>query len=445
MSSRRDRLETEFLPEVLELEESPSSPLGRAVVWGTAVIAASAVTWACLGRVDTVAVARGRLVPDGEAKTVQPLREGVIRAVLVREGARVSRGQVLIELDPTLGEADLGAKRRLLAIQQGERARLRAELVGAAEGRGAPLPTPEAGDAGAVARLQRDLLVAKDAEHGARAAALALVVTQREAELAGAEAGLAKLEALLPLLREREERYRRLFEQGITPRIELLEKQEQLVSAEHDRITQGQAVGRQQEALAEARRNLEVLGWERERSALAELVALEKSLAALEGELAKAAREHELDTLVAPVEGFVHELAATTVGGVVRPAQVLAAIVPAGMPLVVEAKALQTDVGFLAPGQAAEVKIDTFPFQKYGTIPARLVAISPDAVEDERLGPVYKVKAAVDAASVWVEGRRVALTPGLTVSLEIKTGRRRIIEFFLSPIAKVARESLTVR
>ena len=145
------------------------------------------------------------------------------------------------------------------------------------------------------------------------------------------------------------------------------------------------------------------------------------------------------------MSGTVHGLASYTIGGVVTPAQPIVTIVPEGTPLIVEAMALNKDVGFLKTGQEAEIKLDTFPFQRYGTIKAKIVSISPDAFEDEKLGPVYKIKVATEKLHIAVDGKNIPVSPGMAVSVEVKTRKRRIIEFFLSPIVKYADEGLTLR
>jgi hemolysin D len=145
------------------------------------------------------------------------------------------------------------------------------------------------------------------------------------------------------------------------------------------------------------------------------------------------------------VNGTVHGLATYTIGGIVKPAQDVVSIVPDGTPLIVEAMVQNKDIGFVKVGQETEVKLDTFSFQKYGTIRGKVIHLSPDAVEDEKLGPVYKMRSSIERAIMRVDGKDVPVAPGMTASVEVKTGDRRIIEFFLSPIIKYARESLTLR
>ena len=126
-------------------------------------------------------------------------------------------------------------------------------------------------------------------------------------------------------------------------------------------------------------------------------------------------------------------------------AQPIITIVPEGTPLVVEALALNKDIGFIHPGQLAELKLDTFPFQKYGTIDAGLSYVSPDAQEVDKVGLVYKIKLRPKRFTIRVKDKGIPISPGMAVTAEIKTGERRVIEFFISPFIKYVDESLTLR
>jgi hemolysin D len=426
-----DTLDYEFLPSALEIEATPPSPLRRAVVWIIFAITVGAIAWSCLGRVDEVAVARGKVIPDGRVKVIQPIEAGVIREIHVQEGERVREGQLLIELDPTIKGAESESATRMLAIHQAERTRLERELRGR--------------DSAGASPVQRELKEAREAEYAAREESLRLVITQRDNALRAAEAILTKMERTYPLVKEQEGSYRTLFNQGVMARNDLLEKQKEYHAAEQELEAQRRIVQQARESLEEARRNLEALRRERQRTILSDIVERDKSISSLEGEVIKARKMVEMERLVSPVAGTVHGLAAYTIGGVVTPAQPVVTIVPDGTPLVVEAMALNKDIGFLKVGQEAEVKLDTFPFQKYGTVKGKVLAISPDAFDDEKLGPVYRIKVALERTSLAVNGRQTPVSPGMTAAVEVKTGKRRIIEFFLSPVIKYANESLTIR
>lgn len=181
------------------------------------------------------------------------------------------------------------------------------------------------------------------------------------------------------------------------------------------------------------------------RVTLSNLQAAAREAEATRNEYVKALARDRHRRLYAPVAGVVQELAVHTVGGVVTPAQPLMRIVPRGDRMEAEAWLPNRDVGFVRAGDTAEVKVETFPFTRYGTLPAEIVAISSDAVPKEQLGLVYAVRARLTRSSMQVDGRVVNVTPGMAVSVEIKTGKRRLIEYFLSPLLRGLRESLHER
>jgi hemolysin D len=184
---------------------------------------------------------------------------------------------------------------------------------------------------------------------------------------------------------------------------------------------------------------------ETRRLALDTLNEAEQKATGFGQELVKSDTRGKLMTLTAPVDGTVQQLAVRTVGGVVTPAQALMVIVPKDDTLEVEAFLENKDIGFVNAGQQAEVKIETFPFTKYGTIPASLTHVARDAINDEKKGPIYSTRARLQRATVRVEDKSVNLTAGMAVTVEIKTGKRRVIEYFLSPLLQYGSESLRER
>ena len=162
-------------------------------------------------------------------------------------------------------------------------------------------------------------------------------------------------------------------------------------------------------------------------------------------ELSRTDKRQRLTRLTAPVAGTVQQLAIHTRGGIVTPAQPLLTIVPDDYAAEVEAVLENKDVGFVKQGQIAEIKVETFPFTRYGTIPAEVVFVSNDAVQDEVRGLVFPVRLKLERSSLQVDERTVNLTPGMAITAEIKTGSRRVIEYFLSPVLTTIDESLQER
>ena len=435
---KKDRLDYEFLPEALEIEETPPSPFGRILLWTVVALVVGAFLWSYFGKVDEEVVARGKLVPDGMVKVIQPRDTGVIRAIYVEEGQRVKEGDLLIELDPTITQAEVESSEKSLTINRYDMARLKAELKG--EEIHGPGKNHEK-----LLFLQRDLKQAREAEHKAKVDSLELVVLQKKTALQSAEESVIKLEKTLELVSKQEDALRQLAEKGYASMMEHLQRQKELVRTEKELNEQRKLAEQIQESLKEAERNLEALKKERERSNLGEMVEKERAITVLEGEFTKASRRSQLERLYSPVNGTVHGLATHTIGGVVTSAQPIITIVPDGTPLIVEAMALNQDIGFIQVGQKAELKLDTFPFQKYGTIEAELSYVSPDAQEDQKIGLVYKVKLKPKRFTIRVKDKDVSLAPGMALTAEIKTGERRVIEFFISPFIKYVDESLTLR
>jgi hemolysin D len=176
-----------------------------------------------------------------------------------------------------------------------------------------------------------------------------------------------------------------------------------------------------------------------------DLAAAERTLAESVQDERRASAHSALLKLVTPVDGTVQELTAHTVGGVVSAAQPLMQIVPMQQQVEVEAFLENKDVGFVYEGQPAVVKIDAFEYTKYGTVSGKVIHLSRDAIHDEKRGPLYAVKIGLDRSALTVDGHSAVLEPGMSGSVEIKTGTRRVIEYLLSPLIRQGRESLRER
>lgn len=453
MITQRSKDELEFLPAALEIQETPPLPAARYIVWAIMALFVIGATWASVGEVDVVAVAHGKVVPSERVKVIQPLERGVVKRIPVTEGQRVRAGQVLVELDSTTTGADtarLEAQKRALELDRARLAALLKSLSDVDHPRGSTsviyLDIEEiSGAAPMQIRHQRERAAQQLAEARSRLASISERVFQRTAERRAIEDRIEQLEGTLPLVTERAEALRNLLESNLGSRIQWIE-------AEEARITQAKQLDierRNREAIDAAIRALKA-----ERTAdanqitanfTAELSEIEVRLASLEEEIVKARQRKALQQLKTPVDGVVKQLAIHTIGGVVTPAQPLLEIVPKGTPLEVEAFFRNKDIGFVAAGQPTEVKVEAFPFTRFGTISGRIASLSEDAIQDKNIGLVYTSKVLLDKSTLEVEGKSVTLSPGMAVTVEAKTGKRRLIEFLLSPLLRFKDESARER
>ncbi len=435
--------ETQFLPAALALQETPVSPAPRVAMWTLILFALVATTWATFGKVDVVATAHGKLIPDNRTKVVQPMEAATVKAILVAEGQRVRAGQLLVELDGTAESADSTRVTDELQASQLRAARAEAFLRAVAGGAAALPAIP--GIPGERMRAEQRLLESERLEFRARQDEADADVARRGAELRAVSEVVRGLEGTVPLARRRAEDFRRLAEQDMASRHEYLELRQMQLQQEGELAAQRQKVQELEAALLEARNRKAAAAAEARRTAMDALREARQRAAAAAQELAKAQQRGRRMRLTAPVDGTVQQLAVHTLGGVVTPAQPLMVIVPAHNPLQVEAFVENRDIGFIRAGQAAEVKVETFPYTRYGTLHARVLHVSDDAIEDERRGLVYSARVALDRTTMRVDDKTVRLTPGMAVTVEVKMRRRRVIEYFLTPLLQHKNESLRER
>ena len=436
---RRPRAEHEFLPAALEIVEKPASPGLRLLMLLLCGLFTLALLWSIFGRVDVVAVATGRTIPAANVKLVQPLETAVVRAIHVRNGQRVRRGELLIELDPTTATADESQAAQGLMAARIAQARNDA-LLAHLQGRPAVFRAPPGTPAQVVA-TQNELVRSKVAEYEAQRAALVQQRAQRTAELRAAEAEVQKLRQTLPLMEQQLAARRDLAARGHFSRLRLLEYEQ--LRIEHIQNIEVQESSAQRSRAAIANIDAEMAGLRENFAgeAATELSGAETESGLREADLARSARRRQLQQLRAPVDGIVQQLAVHTVGGVVEPAQPLMVVVPSGTEVEVEAQVLNKDIGFVREGQSVRVKFEAFPFTEHGWIDGTVETISRDAVEDERLGLVYNARIRLSRNYIMLGERRQRIGPGMAVQAEVKTGRRRIIQYLLSPISETVTEA----
>jgi hemolysin D len=376
------------------------------------------------------------VVVSERTKLIQPLETAVVRAIRVKDGDHVSAGQVLVELDPTHATADRRSVDEQLRAADEEATRTTALVQALLGGR----PPLAAGDTAANARLQ-----AEWGDIGARLARLDAEAVRRQAELATVRAGIAKLQNTLPIVQQREADFDALVKQGFMASHAGQDRMRERIEIERDLVTQQARLVEAEAALAETRQGRAAYVAETQRSLRERHAKAVLDVAQLRQQAAKTAQREQLASLTAPVAGTVQQLAIHSPGGVVTPAQNLMVIVPDEAEVTAEVVVQNKDIGFVQPGQAVEVKFETFNFTRYGTVPAVVSRMAADAVNDEKLGAIFPATLKLQKPSIDVDGRDIRLSPGMNVTAEIKTGKRRVIEYLLSPVQRHVSESLKER
>lgn len=440
-----NRLQYEFLPAAEEIVETPAAPLGALVVWLVALLLIVALAWSYFGRIDIVAVANGKISTEGSTKIIQPAVSGVVTGINVHEGQRVKKGETLLALDKTTAEKDVATANQSLNAARVERDILRRLAVGGNTDEiinNADLPDE-------TKAMLRQFAGSQTALSAARQQAVNGTISNYQQQLQFNQQAKNQLETNAQNLKNRKAEIEKQLPNAnpvdkLRLQNELSNIDQRITSADSAVLGQNQQLLQSQSALTQAQNQSQTQTAETNSAFNNQIITAEKRIIELENNLVKARQVLAQTTITAPVDGTVLSLTVKTIGGVVNAGQQLAQIVPEKVLLYVDAALDNQDIGFVKPGQRAVVKVATYPFQRYGYLEGTVENISPDAIQDDKKGLIYKAKIKLndDKSS---KQNQLKLLPGMSVSAEITTGQRRIIEFFLDPLMTKADESLKVR
>lgn len=409
----------EFLPIVSEIQEEPLNPLGRTMFWTLITLIIFAVLWLTLGKADVVVSARGKVIPDGEIKIIQPLETGVIKKILVKEGDFVKKGQILMEIDPSTTEPQLESLKANLEYINLERKRLNATAKGGS--------------------LNTNNSAEESTQKGLYQSSLADLRNQLQAknmEIRGIDEEINNYKSQLSINLAKEKRMNNVADiiaknDLEKVRAENIEYRSKIAELRHQK-------SKAQEEASYIRSNFKTQNFN-------ELADRDKKATEMNANIKEIEFRKNQQNIVSPVDGYVNTLLVHTTGGVVTPAQKLISVVPVDIPLIVKATVMSKDIGFIKEGMPVLIKVDTFDFQKYGMINGVVKKIAKDSVDDQKLGPIYDVYVTPLNKTLMVEGRETSISTGMSLTAEIKINKRRIIEFFIYPMIKYWNQAITIR
>jgi hemolysin D len=426
----------EFKPLLAEIEEKPLNPLGRTILRLILGALVCGGLWLYFGKIDVVVSARGKAIPNGEVKTLQPIETGVVSQILVKEGDYVHKDQILMQIDPSVTETDIESKTRNLAAVNLEIKRLKALAEDKPFKPDDEAPGEIAQEQISLYSSQKRLLTESKTQFILRKSQIASQLAIAKSESARLKSMLEKeksdaagMEKVLDIIALKEYRH---TQQNIVNLSEQLFQSDWKIAEIEDRLKEVD----KEEIVYIQRLTSEWLAASTEK---------QKEAAELESRINAVRFQNRRQQIKAPLNGYVGKLFVHTEGGVVTPAEKLLTLIPEDAPLIIRATVLNRDIGFVRSGMNASIKIDTFAFQKYGLVDAEVFFVSNDAIEDEKLGPVYEIKLNPKKLTLMVEGAERSLEPGMSVTAEIKVGKRRIIEFFIYPITQYLDEGMSVR
>ena len=435
--------ETEFLPAILEVTETPPSPTGRFVMWTILIMVVVALAWAFLGHINEVAVAAGKVIPSGQVKTVQVKNKGIVKEINVTEGQLVQEGDVLVVLDPTTTTADYDSLKKRAAYYKLDIQRLTAELT---QQPFTPEEDPDLEPHDLAAEMA--LYQSRTSDYRTQRQSRVDVIDQKVARLQATQASYEKYAEVLAIEQEKEARLIDLSEQNAISEFQLLEQQSKTIEYAKNAQSQLDELNSIRAEIAEAQQNLANVDASYHKDIMTALVEAKKEYYTVTESIKKADEDSRMATIYAPISGRVYNLDIHTLGGIVTDAQPLMQIVPEEVKLEFEVYADNKDIGFIKVGQEAEVKVETFNFQKFGMYKAEVMEISADAVNepnDQQRDKKFKLLLDPTSNDINVYGQPAKLEIGMNVSAEIKIKEKRIIDFFLDPFRRYTSEALRER
>jgi len=437
----------DFSPPLMRLQDNPPNPMGRKILWMLLSMLGALLLWAIFSRLDIVAVAEGKLIPESYVKIVQPAESGIVKDILVREGQSVKAGQILMRMDTLISEADTKSieadyQRKRLALR-----RIQAELSGIPFKTEANDPSGLAQEINAQYRANRTAFEAALAEERSR-------LIKAKQELAAAEQVKRKLEETLPHYREQDKAYEKLVKNGFAGSLMGSDKKRERVEKEQELQTQTFVIESAKASILQSEKKLAQIDSDYRRQLHAERNEIQGQFDKLTQEVTKQAHKQELLELKAPQAGVVKDLATHTTGTVVQPGTVLLTLVPQDEILRAEVWVSNEDIGFVREGQPVKLKFAAFPFQKYGMVEGAVEHVSADASDNNtgngntQTDPnrknqplVYKALVALKQMSLEMDQQRFMLSAGMQTNAEIRLGDRTVMEYLLSPVRKAWHEA----
>ncbi len=438
----------DFAAPLLRIQNNPPSPFAGWLLKTLLIFFACLLAWAAFSKLDIVAVAIGKLVPQSYLRIVQPLEQGIVREILVREGEQVRAGQILMRMDPSLMEADRRVVENSLKLKRLQVRRIDAEMANS------PIARLSGDDAGLLAQVDAQYRARRQAyQDAAGSEQAALLKAQRD--LQAALEVEAKLKQTVPMHKATADGWAELAREGFAGKLLAQERMRQYVESAQDLKAQTENVAGLQATIAQAEKRLAQITSNYRQQLQNERVDAAAETSRLEEELGKHDHRKGLMELRAPQAGFVKDLATHTAGTVAAPGTILMTLVPIGEPLVAEVWVTNDDVGFIRKGQPVRLKLSTFQFQKYGMIEGSVRQVSADASENQSSGAAsveigrnktaqpltYKTIVEIGAQELVAQGVRYSLVPGMQVAAEIHLGTRTVLEYLLSPISRAFHEA----
>ena len=441
-----------FLPGVLEVTDQPPHPLMRRILYYLIILIVFLVIWASICKIDIITTAQGKIIPTGDVKTIQSSEKGTVVKINVLDGQLVHKDDVLMVLESDYTEADINKLKADIKFYKLRISREQTFYKMIMKHKKEQISFKDL-----KYTAPKDITNELDIEESkrllwqewqsviAKLMTLKATLASKKHEKIISENRTKQLEETILITKQRLNTYETLYKKQAVSKMDYLNAKEEYITEYYQLENENKIDDQLDASIVEAKSNLESFKSETYLNTLKAIRKDKQDLYIAKQELKKAITLNEKNIIKSPIDGVVHEKQIDTIGAIVTPAQILMQIVPLDEKLEAEVFVKNEDIGYLKKGQTAEIKVNTFPFTEYGVLTGKLKKISGDAIEDERLGLVYKLIITLNNNTLYKDKRPYKIVPGMAVVAEIKTGKRKVIQFFTEPLTRGINESLRER
>ncbi|CAN7327843.1 HlyD family type I secretion periplasmic adaptor subunit [Mesorhizobium sp. LjNodule214] len=405
----------------------------------------SFVGWASFAEVDEIARGDGKVIPASKTQIIQASEAGVVQEIAVKIGQIVKKNDLIIRLDNTVNTSSLGEQQAKARALQVRIARLKFEQAGTLSG---PFPCPAEIQSVApeICDNEQKLLIARRGNFDNKLSVLKSRLDQREKELNEATANADRLSKNLAISDQEAKLVEAMVKKGLMARTEQIRVDREQAELNGQLNLAGETIKKAKAAITEAQLQVDELGLQLQQEALDDLTQALAELSVVDETIRGATDKVARTDIRSPVDGIVNTMELNTVGAFVQPGAVVAGIVPTSETLLVEARVSPRDVAFIRENQDALIKVTAYDFSIFGGIEGKVSNITADSLVDQKTGePYYQVRVATDTSTLERDGKAYSIIPGMICSVDIKTGRKTILNYLLKPINKARQEAMSER
>lgn len=438
---RSNREDTEFMSEVSAVTMQSMHRGGHLLLLLIALFFSCAAAWAYYTEVEEVTRGDGKVVPSSRLQIIQNLEGGIVAEIIAREGQMVERGEVLMKIDDTRFSSSFRETQLKYWELMARSARLEAESTAQ------PLVLPEKllfEQPGLVAEEQA-LFSARQRELESSILVLNQQAAQRRQELVERQAKQAQFKRSYELSFQELNMSEPLVAQGVMSEVELLRLKRTANELKGEMDANRLAIPRIQHALNEVQQKVAELRISFQTEAARELSEVNGEFARAQESISALQDRVSRTDVRSPVKGTVQRLMVNTVGGVIQPGADLVEIVPLEDNLLIEAQIRPADIAFLRPGQNAMIKFTAYDFSIYGGLSATLERISADTVTNDKDESFYLIYLRTNESAIESQQGQFTIIPGMTVTVDILTGTKTVMDYLLKPLLKAKNEALRER